>query len=550
MSGISDLYSRITPKLGINLKYFAIYLIFIITVAITPFWKQLDWEIYGFLNQWNNRPAMSDKIRVLDLPYSKDKKTYRASLTDLLKGIAGLPKHLQPDAVMMDIWTSREPEGLDSLITALNSLREQGIKVYAALNPWKENQSGAVIDPMFMDRHAADIYLNILDGFGHTQLDAPAFFPSALKYDAFLEYSGQKLPALVIKVYEDMELGAQWNEDSNIMINTGIFKDFQAITWRFKGSGILESYANSKDLHTLNMSDPIEVFADRYVIIGSLEKDVIAGFNRPGPEMIAWALSDLLKPVRSQTDYKLLSVPGLLLGMILVFSLISLLVSANLRHVFRKRSFRLWVAGLGSAVLSIGLLIVAVWLMFFMGLIYPQISLVITAILITVSVNHLRSRSIEVKDAIVTDLDRSKDQEETIYDLFISYSRDPENLKWVIEHIYNPLTEVRKIDGSRLNIFFDKKSIESGTSWYSKLAVAIEESRYFIPVYTDDYFDKPFCRFEMEKAAIKRVSIQDFIHPVARVIRNIPTEYDHIQFVDVSERPDFMVEIIQKISRE
>ena len=132
------------------------------------------------------------------------------------------------------------------------------------------------------------------------------------------------------------------------------------------------------------------------------------------------------------------------------------------------------------------------------------------------------------------------------YDVFISYARTPENLAWVKANIYERLLKEQKADGSPLRIFFDQQSIEPGEDWFTKLALAIEGSRFFLPVYTSDYFTRRFCQFEIQRAAPRHVKLGDFIIAIAREDAHIPKQYDHIQYLDVRTDPGFMDRVVAK----
>ena len=46
------------------------------------------------------------------------------------------------------------------------------------------------------------------------------------------------------------------------------------------------------------------------------------------------------------------------------------------------------------------------------------------------------------------------------YDVFISYSHDPENMEWVKRHVYEPLRgPATGPDGSKLKVFFEGETL-------------------------------------------------------------------------------------------
>lgn len=92
--------------------------------------------------------------------------------------------------------------------------------------------------------------------------------------------------------------------------------------------------------------------------------------------------------------------------------------------------------------------------------------------------------------------------ESTAYDIFISYAR--EDLEWVRENLYLPLSRCRTRDGRRPRIFFDvgEEGIGIGVSFIDAICDAIERSAKVIPVYSVNYFreGKEGCLFELVKA--------------------------------------------------
>jgi hypothetical protein len=186
-----------------------------------------------------------------------------------------------------------------------------------------------------------------------------------------------------------------------------------------------------------------------------------------------------------------------------------------------------------------------------MNHIFPQVTLPAIGIFVVSGMSWHYARRKIAAGLLMTDLkEATSDPALDLYDVFISYSHQKENMEWVTRNVYEPLRQFKKKDGSSLRIFFDEKSIKIGTSWYKKIAMSIHGANLFVPIYSEDYFQRDFCRFEMERAAIKRVKKEDFILPVARVIPDIPVQYDHIQYIDAANKPDFIKEITAAIEQQ
>lgn len=87
------------------------------------------------------------------------------------------------------------------------------------------------------------------------------------------------------------------------------------------------------------------------------------------------------------------------------------------------------------------------------------------------------------------------------YDVFISYAR--KDLDWVKGNLHEPLLRCRRLrDGNASHIFFDlsEEGVTVGKNYYDALVEAISSSRFFLPVYSCAYFDRPMCRWELDVA--------------------------------------------------
>jgi hypothetical protein len=127
------------------------------------------------------------------------------------------------------------------------------------------------------------------------------------------------------------------------------------------------------------------------------------------------------------------------------------------------------------------------------------------------------------------------------YDVFIRYSRG--NKDWVIKNVYEPLNELRTSEGDKLNIFFDQKSIGIGEAFTSKYMWGIVDSRFFIPIISDEYYGKNHCKNEMDLAYKRSVEKLINILPIAFSYEVVPQIYTHINFSDISKNPDFFSSI-------
>jgi hypothetical protein len=116
-------------------------------------------------------------------------------------------------------------------------------------------------------------------------------------------------------------------------------------------------------------------------------------------------------------------------------------------------------------------------------------------------------------------------------DIFISYPR--KRIDWVKEHVYEPLRR------RGWSIFFDMDSIDVGSVWSSRLARGADECRVFLPVFCDEYWQSPFCKWEWG-IAFRRdpAGEKGLIVPVLLDGAPLPPECAHVQAADI-RRPTF-----------
>ncbi len=507
--------------------------------------KSLDMEIYSVLSQWKSEaPELDPRLLLIDLPYFEngDLVGYRENLGNLLHYLASM-KSDGPRVVVLDIAIQSDNRGLETLRDGLSTLADNA-KIYAAVDPRKENSSDD-LDSKYLERFDKKTYRELLDGYGHTLM---MLYGSMLLYDREVVFEdGQRLPALAVKVVEDKDDDHRYGlrEGSSIIVPLGREELVATQTWtalfRDDGGVYFQHWRQPTLIET-------PAFKNKYVIVGSLEKDSDNHLKRPGPELLAWALNDLLyldTPNNPRSHAQVLDNQLWLIVGMLVFGGLSLFFFRAQRN--SRLPFVLMVAG--ALFLSLGLLaLITVLLLQINKTIFPQLSLIAVSILTTVSLAALHHFRQQRRAAWETDMASLMHRQAECYDVFISYSRrPPENLEWVKTHVYEPLCRARKADGTPLRIFFDTESIKVGISWHQKLIDAIEKSRFFVPVCSEEYFQSDYCLLEMERAAIKRDHQHDFILPLRRNLSEIPVEYTHIQFENVITHPDFIHKILTTV---
>ena len=128
------------------------------------------------------------------------------------------------------------------------------------------------------------------------------------------------------------------------------------------------------------------------------------------------------------------------------------------------------------------------------------------------------------------------------YDIFLSYQRNPETLRWITQHLV-PLLNLRlKLElGRDLSVFIDE-NIESGTDWPLELATALSNSRILIPLWTRTYFNSPWCTEEFshmiarEKETSRRNTENRYVLVIPVIIHDCETlskDISHIQHFEI-----------------
>ncbi len=129
-----------------------------------------------------------------------------------------------------------------------------------------------------------------------------------------------------------------------------------------------------------------------------------------------------------------------------------------------------------------------------------------------------------------------QDPAEREYDVFISYAH--EDSYRVRKLILNPLLRCRRIeDDERPVIFFDESSegIRGGEYYLDKLAQALGRSKKILCVYSDTYFEKNMCLWELRQANSLDIDsgggrlIPVTVDPSAE--DRVPAAVRHIQFI-------------------
>jgi TIR domain/CHASE2 domain len=295
--------------------------------------------------------------------------------------------------------------------------------------------------------------------------------------------------------------------------------------------------------------------AGKYVIVGTMRFDRPSYSDRSGPELLAWALTDELALAQSavslQGYYQAKPQNGMLLFLIPLFSAIVVLAFTAVYFTARRlklRSARRFLPWLASFVAFVAGTIVfgafEVW-MLFSHEIQPQVTLISIGMLLAAILCAVRAEQIQFDESATIEIPQTEKYD---YDVFISYAH--EEGPWVFEHVYAPLRDAKTADGRSLSIFFDTSTIRVGSAWQDKIALAIDASRFVVAVYSDIYFQKPYCRFEIRRAHRKWIGAGEQPRCVLPVMRGHPVilqAVDDIQAKSVDDDPDVVAKVVAEI---
>jgi hypothetical protein len=515
--------------------YLLVFVILLAGFGATDLWRYLDYLVYRTLYLDAARHVqLADNILLIDLPYrshdsDNDPTEYRLRLADLLHLIAA-SGHERPQAVVLDVWISNDARGLPELTDAIRRLRERRegpVDVYASFNPDADGKQHA---EQLWREHAQDLYRSVLTGYGHTSLNV---FMGVLSYRPELQIPSaggttELVWALPTRVARDMGRLDEPPGSEAVVLPVGSQEAIGHQTVAFVHSG--HNTSDGTFFASRAATDPIVPDLDRkIVLVGSVLEDRYRDAPQAGPNLVAWALNDQLK--RDSHARQPLNHPALVLGQTLFFAAFTALVFALLfKYVRRLQTMPALMACLSVCVSLAGLAMAGLAAVA-LGHVTP-VGLTLFAIVLAGILTWRFALT-----ALVTGVAEGSAK----YDAFISYSR--QHSDWVVKNVYEPLKAMRKADGSELAVFFDRTEIGLGEAFTARYMWAIVDSRFFIPIFSDDYYARNHTRNEMDMAYKRSVEKKIVILPVARTVQPVPEIYSHLNFVDAQANPQFIEEI-------
>lgn len=512
--------------------------------GLAGLWQAIDhWILVRVQAAASIRPDPG--IRIIDVPHPPEARRdgdpgpLRERLGSLLDEIATAQD--LPRVVVIDLWFSANPAGIDALLPGIRALRSRGVRVYAAVNVLGRHGAPEG-DPL--GTHHATLYQQVVDGYGHSQLEHALGvlkyrreFPIALRAGDRIVGATSLYALPLVATLDPVRLASQ---AASIVVPLGDDSAFAGRTLQWPGAhpgGSLATFLRGAS----------------HVIIGSLGEDSDNALARPGPLLLAWAMSERMAARDDQAPIPL-NDPSASVALAMGAAAVSwLLLSSGFAIVRGRVAPPRWpvlLAGLALATITIAVaLLMGVQALILAGNIIIPTAWPAASVLVGAGFAFVSARR-WILDAASRRAARDDAEERAVaYDVFVSYAHDPEeNRTWVRGNIVAPLANLRHADGRPYRVFFDERSIEPGRQWKREVELALLGSRCFIAVYSDRYFDRPYCREELELADQLRIEGRLGLVPVARTTAGIPERFlRKLQYLDATQDRDIRASLTAQV---
>ena len=521
------------------LAYAVVALAMAFAAGLAGLWQRIDFQIYRQVYM-TGTPQPDGRLHLVDVAYPASARQgrmqeFRTHQAAALRALAAIDP--PPRTVLLDIWTSDQPEGVDALTAAVAALHQRGARVLAAVEP-KDRQGRLTGD--FMQQHFANFYIQVVDGFGHTQLDATG---DVLHFQCRLHLPGAQGETRLTALPVLAGASPDCRDDGAIIIPLGNDSAFVPLTHQLAqdGRGFVPAFTPGKMPET--------------VIVGSLQEDSDNLLKRPGPVLLAWAVTDLARAGQGAAR-RPLNHPLAALGLGALTVLATLVAYRLAFRVLRVRITPARWTLLAGALAPFALAAAAALLLASAGLVAldggPVVPLAMPLALGLFAVGWavFGARRWIDDERLRAQLDVAREERAIAYDVFISYAHEPpEHKAWVKAQVLGPLAALRGPNGSPLRIFFDESAIKVGRQWKAEIELALLGTRCFIPVYSERYFDRPYCREEIEMADQLRIEGRLRMFPVAREVTAIPERYlRKLQYIDAHGDRPFAADLCEQVA--
>ena len=550
----------------LTLKRLAVYLItfliVLILVIVLVDWKRVDNYIVGVANKTSNQDEIVNKeivfVNIDKHPYGGSEcesfTLYRQSVIKLLNAVAEeTKKNNGPKGVVLDIWFSRDNTELENLKAALKQLKDLKVPVYTSYNVIAGYESvdlGSINFDKIDSNHATELYDGYFAGSGggqsgsgryHTLFYAEenmASYENDIYLRSELFEDSALIESLPLKVATDLDDSKSTTKPKRqgSIVPYGSIAEMQKRTYTFIPDSVLPigsflpPAGSDSSMAAINMDKKI-------LIVGDVVNDVldIGNATMPGPYILTWALSDLLdENIRLKLPLEGLYV---IIGQMLFFAFFVVLIYALIFKYVKQLQTKPTIIAILSFLTGMVFLFIYYKLILTFKAVIP-VGQTIAAMLVTAALSWRFAHKF-----LVTGVAEGSQK----YDVFISYSHGQYG-DWVIKNVYEPLAAFRKPNGDKLNIFFDKKSIGIGEAFTSKYMWAIVDSKYFIPVITEEYYKKNHCRNELDLAVNRSVEKRILINMIAFSFDAVPEPYRTYNYVDIKADPTFIDTIKAQLS--
>jgi hypothetical protein len=532
----------------------------VITAAALWMPHEWDWQALRWLSV-RVAPAFSPEVGIVDVDWNRsDLASNRRKIANFLDGLVN--SNQRPSAVILDVeFEPCQSNPCGAPMTAADSALSKSIRsatrhfpVYATEEP-KLGRDDVIIGPL--DPRDSQIY-GALSGAAQTHF---TIVPNAQGLFYRICYGGvpiddasgnvigtQDVWAMVARVLMTPRVfaSAPRCDPAHIPVRIGprIASD-GSVVYRFTDARTFSSYAQ---------------FDERmYLIVGTVRYDRLPFTDRSGPELLGWALSNALDQgslVGRSAYYDVQPPNAMLLLLVPAFSALAVLAYAAFFLALKRiklpglRHLSPWLASGLALFVGFAFVLAFELLLLLSHHIQPQVSLILFGVVLASGLSGLRGSQILADEASAID---AAPAEVYDYDVFISYAR--QDKAWVFEHVFVPFRDAELSNGRKLSVFFDTASIRPGTAWQATLSLAIDASRFIVPVYSEAYFKQPYCRFEIMRAHRKWVLSGTESRCVLPVVLGHPTilaAVDDIQALSIDDYPDLVqrhvAEIVERLS--
>ena len=514
-----------------------------------------DWQVFKWLSA-RVAPSFSQEVSIVDVAWDgSDIASFRRRIAGFLDGL--VKSNQRPDAVILDVEfvpCQSNPCGRpmasarDALVTSIQAATKH-FPVYATEEPvvGRDDVLSGPVEPLDFRIYGA------LSGAGQTRFTsipnaAGLFYRMCYSGVPYLNDAGaiagtENVWAMVVRVLmTPREFSSAPACDSGhipVRMDSPASTAFETI-YKFTNAGTFTHYPQ---------------FDDRmFVIVGTIEHDRSPFADRSGPELLAWALSNALDQgslVGKAPYYDVQPQNAMLLLLVPAFSGLALLAYAPIFFQLRRvrlgrfRASAPWLASILAACAGLAFFgVFELWLLLSHH-IQPQISLVMLGVIVTAGLSGVHGYRTVLDEENAID---SRPDEVYDYDVFVSYAHG--ETAWVLENVVTPLRAATLANGRKLSIFFDTSTIRAGTGWQTALALAIDASRFIVPVSSEAYFKQPYCRFEIRRAHRKWILAGEAsrcVLPVMRGHPKIPAPVDDIQALSIDDHPDLVEQHVAEI---